>query len=99
MRESLSRDMLFPVVLEAHLEAMDRRLKTILNEVQRCFQRKSKDRVLKPEPRFEDYKEPEKSTKVENFEEYWAQWTVKIGGVRWSDIYLRQPSVLFLFYI
>ena len=69
MRESLSRDMIFPVVLEAHLEAMDRRLQTVLAQVQRCFHRKSRDAVLKPEPLLRDYREPEPSVKTDNFEE------------------------------
>ncbi|XP_022110715.1 extracellular serine/threonine protein kinase FAM20C-like [Acanthaster planci] len=70
MRESLSRDMIFPVLLEAHVEAMDRRLQTILAQVHRCFQRKSKEAVLRPEPRLEDYREPEPSAKTgENFDE------------------------------
>ena len=69
MRESLSRDLLFPVVIEAHLEAMDRRLQTILGQVEKCFQRKNKSKVLKPEPRLKDYIEPEQLTKVEDFED------------------------------
>ncbi|XP_071797423.1 extracellular serine/threonine protein CG31145-like [Asterias amurensis] len=69
MRESLSRDLLFPVVIEAHLEAMDRRLQTILGQVEKCFQRKNKSKVLKPEPRLKDYVEPEQLTKVEDFED------------------------------
>lgn len=60
MRESLSRDQIAPVVLEAHLEALDRRLKLILEQVAKCISRKGDEaEVLKPEPKLEDYKDPD----------------------------------------
>ena len=62
MRESMSRDIITPVVLEAHLQALDRRLAIILEQVQKCIVKLGESEVLKPEPRIEDYKDP-----------YWAE--------------------------
>ena len=38
MRESLSHDLLAPVLLEEHLLALDRRVKVILKMVNKCIQ-------------------------------------------------------------
>lgn len=46
MRASLSRDPLHtvaPLLSEAHLAALDRRLKTVLETVDRCQRRRSED--------------------------------------------------------
>lgn len=46
MRASLSQDPLHsvaPLLLEPHLAALDRRLKTVLQTVSRCQKRQSKD--------------------------------------------------------
>ncbi len=59
MRESMARDVIAPVVLEAHLEALDRRLSIIIDQVQKCIVQRGDEReVLKPEPKIEDYRDP-----------------------------------------
>ncbi|XP_033109930.1 extracellular serine/threonine protein kinase FAM20C-like [Anneissia japonica] len=60
MRESLSHDQITPVILEAHLEALDRRLGTILRTINHCVQKMGEEDVLKPEPTFESYQDPPK---------------------------------------
>ncbi|XP_071963207.1 extracellular serine/threonine protein kinase FAM20C-like [Antedon mediterranea] len=61
MRESLARDQVTPVILEAHLEALDRRLGTILRTINHCVKKMGgEDKVLKPEPSFESYQDPPK---------------------------------------
>ncbi|XP_072167733.1 extracellular serine/threonine protein CG31145-like [Diadema setosum] len=58
MRESLSRDQVAPIVVEEHLQALDRRLSLILDHLARCVARMgSEEEVFKPEPLLEDYKE------------------------------------------
>ncbi|XP_054762518.1 extracellular serine/threonine protein kinase FAM20C-like [Lytechinus pictus] len=60
MRDSLATDRIAPVIVEEHLEALDRRLSIILEQLSRCVTRiGSEDEVFKPEPRIEDYKEKE----------------------------------------
>lgn len=60
MRDSLATDRLAPVIIEEHLEALDRRLSIIIEQLSRCVTRiGSEEEVFKPEPRIEDYKEKE----------------------------------------
>lgn len=60
MRDSLATDRLAPVIIEEHLEALDRRLSIIIEQLTRCVTRiGSEEEVFKPEPRIEDYKEKE----------------------------------------
>lgn len=59
MRESLSTDLISPVLFEPHYSALNRRLQTILKFLNKCFeQADSRDDVLKPEPLIGDYNEP-----------------------------------------
>lgn len=46
MRESLSRDPLTPVLTEAHLEALDRRLEHVLRTVGRCVKKLGETQVV-----------------------------------------------------
>ncbi|KAA0725471.1 Pseudokinase FAM20A [Triplophysa tibetana] len=46
MRESLSRDPLSPVLTEAHLEALDRRLEHVLRTVGRCVKKLGETQVV-----------------------------------------------------
>ncbi|XP_061823486.1 pseudokinase FAM20A [Nerophis lumbriciformis] len=46
MRESLQKDPLQPILAEAHLSALDRRLHKLLKVVQRCVRRLGKDQVI-----------------------------------------------------
>lgn len=45
MRESLSMDPLTPILSEAHLLALDRRLGTILNVARECFKKQGQHQV------------------------------------------------------
>lgn len=59
MRESLSTDLIAPVLYEPHYGALNRRLDIILTQVHKCIANaNSPEDVLKPEPRIEDYEEP-----------------------------------------
>lgn len=61
MRESLSMDLIAPVLYEAHYAALDRRLEIIINSVRKCIsQAASIEEVLKPEPNIEDFVEGER---------------------------------------
>lgn len=56
MRESLSTDIIAPVLYEPHYAALDRRLGIVLQEINRCIAHaKSPGEVLKPEPRYSDF--------------------------------------------
>ncbi|XP_020779938.1 pseudokinase FAM20A isoform X2 [Boleophthalmus pectinirostris] len=46
MRESLERDPLHPILTEAHLLALDRRLHKVLKAIQRCVRRLGDDQVI-----------------------------------------------------
>lgn len=46
MRESLATDRLSPVLLEPHLEALDRRLQKVLAMVENCMKKGEPQRVL-----------------------------------------------------
>ena len=60
MRDSLSSDQVAPVLIEEHLQALDRRLSIVLDQLERCVVRiGSESEIFKPEPRIEDYKENE----------------------------------------
>ncbi|CAM9919298.1 unnamed protein product [Lampetra fluviatilis] len=50
MRESLRREPLAPILIEAHLRALDRRLGLVLDEVRACVARLGIDAVVLPEP-------------------------------------------------
>lgn len=60
MRESLSTDLIAPVLYEPHYDALNRRLDIILVEIQKCLAAADlPEDVLKTEPSIEDYHEPE----------------------------------------
>ena len=46
MRKSLSKDPVNPVLSEPHLEALDRRVNTILQTVRQCISQKSSQEVI-----------------------------------------------------
>lgn len=46
MRESLANDPISPILWEPHLEALDRRLKTVLHAARDCISRYSAEDVL-----------------------------------------------------
>lgn len=46
LREILSTDSISPVLHEAHLEAMDRRLEAIVKEIEKCVQNHSASKVF-----------------------------------------------------
>uniref|UniRef100_A0AAJ7X676 Extracellular serine/threonine protein kinase FAM20C-like n=1 Tax=Petromyzon marinus TaxID=7757 RepID=A0AAJ7X676_PETMA len=50
MRESLSREPLAPILIEAHLRALDRRLLLVLDAVRACAAKLGVDAVVLPEP-------------------------------------------------
>ncbi|PIK54940.1 putative extracellular serine/threonine protein kinase FAM20C [Apostichopus japonicus] len=72
MRESLSTDLIAPVLYEPHYDALNRRLDIIIKHVNKCLNTAdSPEDVLKAEPRIEDYHESDflKSTsKDEEFD-------------------------------
>ncbi|PIK46114.1 putative extracellular serine/threonine protein kinase FAM20C [Apostichopus japonicus] len=56
MRESMSTDPIAPVLYEPHYEALNRRLRIIIDVIDGCLATASAaDDVLKKEPRYEDY--------------------------------------------
>lgn len=58
MRESLSVDLISPVLFEPHYTALNRRLETILRYMDTCFAKAdNKTDVLKAEPVFNGYRE------------------------------------------
>lgn len=46
MRESMANDPIAPILWEPHLEAVDRRLKTVLHAVRDCVNRNSAKNVF-----------------------------------------------------
>lgn len=55
MRESLSMDPIAPVLYEPHYEALNRRLRIVLEHIERCLAKaQSPEDVLKQEPKFEN---------------------------------------------
>ncbi|KAJ8036778.1 Extracellular serine/threonine protein kinase FAM20C [Holothuria leucospilota] len=55
MRESLSMDPIAPVLYEPHYEALNRRLRIVLEHIDRCLAKaQSPEDVLKQEPKFEN---------------------------------------------
>lgn len=45
MRDSLSKDFLAPVLWDPHLEALDRRLNVILQEIRKCLEQVDDDQI------------------------------------------------------
>lgn len=48
MRESLAKDPLAPILLERHLEALDRRVGIILDKIRHCIQENPINEVIFP---------------------------------------------------
>ena len=46
LRASMSHDPIAPILTEAHLQSMDRRLVTVLDTIDKCIKDKGEDQVL-----------------------------------------------------